>query len=168
MTERELTQKHRRLCRHGKRITAPYIRLEKDCLIWPWWKDKKESRAVVWVNGLGDNAARHLWRLFKGPIPEGMCVCHHCDNPSCVELTHFFLGTQADNVADKKRKGRQRGAVGEANSGAKLTWVEVDEIREIYTGSGVTRRELALTYGVTQANICHIVNHKTWIPGKEG
>lgn len=51
-------------------------------------------------------AHRVAWILTHGPIPEGMVVCHHCDNPPCCNPKHLFVGTQADNVHDRDRKGR--------------------------------------------------------------
>ena len=52
-------------------------------------------------------AHRVAWEIAYGPIPEGAKVLHRCDNPPCIEPTHLFLGTQADNVADMIAKGRQ-------------------------------------------------------------
>lgn len=49
---------------------------------------------------------RAAWELANGPIPDGVCVLHHCDNPSCCNVEHLFLGTQADNMQDKSSKGR--------------------------------------------------------------
>lgn len=54
----------------------------------------------------GKAAHRVVWALFHGPIPDGMLVCHRCDNPPCVEPDHLFLGSHGDNVEDSIRKGR--------------------------------------------------------------
>lgn len=49
---------------------------------------------------------RAVWIIFNGPIPNGLKVCHTCDNPPCGNISHLFLGTQADNMRDCRDKGR--------------------------------------------------------------
>lgn len=49
---------------------------------------------------------RVAWEVANGPIPDGMCVCHRCDNPPCVNPLHLFLGTRSDNIVDMWNKGR--------------------------------------------------------------
>jgi len=54
-------------------------------------------------------AHRVAWETANGPIPPGMCICHHCDNPRCINVSHLFIGTHADNMADMAAKGRAPG-----------------------------------------------------------
>jgi hypothetical protein len=113
-------------------------------------------------------ASRVAWELANGPIPDGLLVCHKCDNPACVNVEHLFLGTHKDNMEDMVRKGRwnvggkQRGSKGEKHGQAKLTDAQVMEIRRLYAFGGITCKELAVRYGIVQGIVSAIVNHKTW------
>ena len=99
----------------------------------------------------GIHAHRAAWEHEHGSIPPGMFVCHHCDNPPCFEITHLFLGTHQDNMADMKAKGRARGAEGLTNFNGRLTHEQVDEICSRYqrVGSRTNQRALAAEFGVT-------------------
>lgn len=100
-------------------------------------------------------AHRLSYELHYGPIPEGMCVCHTCDNRLCVNPAHLWLGTNADNVADKmnkKRRGRS----------AKLTESQVIEIRNEYARGGVTYQSIADKYGIGMVTVFHIIQRRTW------
>lgn len=101
-------------------------------------------------------AHRLAWELVHGPIPEGMCVLHHCDNPACVRPSHLFLGTQKENVQDMYAKGRQPDLRGERNPKCKLIDQDVHDIRR---GEmlGATQTELAELYGITQGYVSKIL-----------
>ena len=110
-------------------------------------------------------AHRRFYEAFVGHIPDDMCVCHRCDNPSCVNPKHLFLGSQSDNILDAVNKNRWRD--GERSNLSKLTWPKVREIRRRYKGNarynrGPTQQELAEEYGVSRHGISMIVRHKSW------
>lgn len=99
-------------------------------------------------------AHRVSWQLFRGEIPEGMYACHSCDNPRCVKPSHLFLGTPADNMQDRDRKGRHRCGIGRA----KLDIAQVREIR----AAKESQVKLAKMYGVHQSTISDIKNRVHW------
>ena len=123
------------------------------------------------TTGDGGNVTRYAhrisWIIHNGDIPEGMCVCHHCDNPGCVNPAHLFLGTKADNNADMLSKGRcytgpPESHRGEANGCARLTEEKVREIRQLLKIGGRTQQSIGDDYGVHYSTICDINKGRTW------
>lgn len=109
-------------------------------------------------------AHRYSYSINVGPIPEGINVCHHCDNPSCVRPSHLFLGTNADNAADRDAKGRQVVRRGEEFTHSKLTDESVRFIRENYTpGHPVFgSRAMARKFGVSSTVVKWVRQNKIW------
>lgn len=110
---------------------------------------------------------RVAYELAYGEIPDGLLVCHRCDNPLCCNPTHLFLGTNADNAKDKVSKGRQaRGGnisrPGEKHPNHKLNNEKVAYIRSEYATKKKNKAELAREMGVHFGTITFIVNRVTW------
>jgi hypothetical protein len=103
---------------------------------------------------------RYSYRLYRGQIPEGLEVCHTCDNKKCVNPEHLFLGTQQDNMTDMVNKGRS--LTGEKGTNTKLTWEQVREIRKLYKTGKHSQYTLADLFNVSRSNIKFILNNKTW------
>jgi hypothetical protein len=102
---------------------------------------------------------RASWVIHKGKIPEGLFVCHTCDNKECTNPEHLFLGTHKENTLDMVTKNRQ--AIGIRNGCAKLSENDVIEIKK-HLSLGNTYRELAEKFSVSTTNIAHIKNRKLW------
>jgi len=157
-----------------------YVVRTDGCWLWRGFRNRA-GYGKLWsgitVNGKQNDkryAHRVSYELHRGPIPPGMCVLHHCDTPSCVRPDHLFLGTHADNVHDKMRKGR--GNTGDRNGSrthpeafprgsqvaqAKLTESDVTAILERHA-SGCSGAALAREYGVSASAIHHILHGVTW------
>lgn len=96
------------------------------------------------------------WIIHNGAFDSNLCVCHKCDNPSCVNPNHLFLGTQQRNLEDMRSKGRQ--TFGESHGTSKLTQANVDFIRS----SDWTQERLATRFGVSQTCISKIKLRQRW------
>lgn len=130
---------------------------------WEWRGHRgTEGYGVITACGQPWRAHRLSWIIANGDIPKGMCVLHKCDNPPCVNPKHLFLGTRIDNSKDKVAKGRQVHLRGELSGNSKLTDEQVIAIRMAYSNSAITQNQLAKKYRVTEENIKHIIDGKTW------
>lgn len=141
---------------------------------WEWNRGRFEQgygkfnkRAIAY--GLSPYAHRTSWILHHGPIPEGMCVCHKCDNPCCVNPDHLFLGTLQDNSDDAAAKGRMYGwkrPRGEDSGRSKLTQDQVNFIRS----SPLSHQEVSILIGATVQRVKKIRSGKSWkdrTPGRK-
>lgn len=88
---------------------ANVVRTRRGCLEWKGTRTF-ENYGRLFVRRRSIRAHRLAWELVHGPIPDGLCVCHQCDNPPCVNPDHLFLGSHQDNNRDAVRKGRSRWA----------------------------------------------------------
>lgn len=107
-------------------------------------------------------AHRLAYELRCGAIPEGLCVCHSCDNPPCINPDHLWLGTQADNQADKYLKRRSSAPSGEQNHNAKLTELQVRGIKRLLQDPNANPYLIATDYGVSFSTIFSIRRGQTW------
>ena len=136
-----------------------------DC--WEWTAAKNRfGYGQIRISGKTVLAHRASWELANGSIPKGRgyhgtCVLHHCDNKTCVNPKHLFLGTQADNIHDMERKGRQRHPRGEVHGRSKLSEQNVHEIRSLLK-AGQIQREIASVYDVDETTICNISTGYSW------
>ena len=106
-------------------------------------------------------AHRASWLIHKGEIPEGLCVCHSCDNRSCSNPDHLFLGTPKENTLDMHKKGRHRSSSGINHYNVKLTEDDVRSIKELikqrFSQSNISKR-----FNVHPGTIQNIADGKTW------
>ena len=107
------------------------------------------------------SAHRLSYETFNGKITDGMFVCHKCDNPSCVNPEHLFLGTRQDNVNDREAKNRNNHALGESVGSSKLTKNDVKEAIKM-RNNGKTYQSIANYFSVHKKTIMNIIKQKTW------
>lgn len=139
-----------------------WAKVDKSGECWEWTGCKQPSGYGKFrINSQHHRAHRVAWQLTYGDIPSDLLVCHHCDNPSCVNPAHLFLGTQKDNVQDSVRKGRFYTAKGEKRWNAKLIAEDVLRIREAFL-FGAKVKDLAAVYGVGVQNIRKIIRKESW------
>jgi hypothetical protein len=111
-------------------------------------------------------AHRFSWELHHGPIPPGMKVCHKCDNPPCIRPDHLFLGTQQENLADMRAKGRAKPPPrvthrGQATWNARLTEPQVLEIRRL-AAQGLKATAVGRAIGVDRYLVRGVLEGRTW------
>lgn len=166
----ELQKASNRYVPFTERFERSYIP-EPNSGCWLWYGRPRGSNDYGSINRDGKPIAAHRasWELVNGAVPNGLFVLHECDNSSCVNPEHLFLGTHQDNSDDKVFKGRHsRGAAhsaakknparGVANGNSKLTESDVLAIRAL----NISQRKIAAMYGVTQSLISNIKRREIW------
>lgn len=128
---------------------------ESGCWLWDGFLDKG-GYGHISIKGWPVRAHRASWLAYRGEIPDGLCVLHECDVPSCINPSHLFLGTDEDNMRDRARKNRV--AFGTRSGQSKLKPDQVLAIR----ASDLSDRELARLYGVSAPSISSIRRRQTW------
>jgi hypothetical protein len=137
------------------------------CWIWPGGRDK-DGYGFISVRApksTTHKTHRLSYEIFTGLVPEGLCVCHYCDNPPCCNPDHLWLGTKRDNNQDRSLKGRTvtRNSSGENNPRAILTKEDVLFLR----GVGKPKKRegweaLSKLFGVSESSIRKVLNGTTW------
>lgn len=147
-----------------KRIAAFHSKTDKSSGLfgcWLWTGATNGRYGGFWWNDKMISAHRVAWEIAHGEIPSGLYVCHHCDNPRCVNPSHLFLGTSLDNNRDMIRKGRNRSLRNEESPACKFSDAVVAEIRTLYSRGGITQQELGNRFGVSLAHVSFIVNKRS-------
>lgn len=146
------------------RYWANVNKVEGDCWIWTGAKRNYKGYGTIALPGRGNGSItthRFAWKLAFGDIPEGLHVLHKCDNPSCVNPEHLFLGTNNDNVQDKCKKGRLNHVKGEKSGVSKLTEKDILLIKQLRK-DGLLHREIAEKLNITKGNVGFILRGETW------
>ena len=133
---------------------------KKDCWLWKGGK-LKTGYGIHNFGYRSIGAHRAAWVIFNGPIPDGLLVCHKCDNPQCVNPDHLFVGTAQENHQDRAKKGRSADRHGEKHPCNKFLDEDIVRIRKMHK-EGIGQVEIANIYRVTPSTISLIVNHKRW------
>jgi hypothetical protein len=147
------------------KIEAFWEKVQKGDGCWSWTAAKhRDGYGMVNMDTGIRKAHRVAWEVTHGQIPDGMDVCHTCDNPICCNPAHLWLGTHNDNMADRVAKGRT--LAGQKNFHATLTDAQAAEIRRLFKRTSAHRsniRELAEMFGVKYGVVLQIVNGRTYL-----
>jgi len=134
------------------------VRGSEEC--WPWLAATKQGGygRISGERGEPQLSHRVAYKLAVGTIPDGLVVCHRCDNPSCVNPSHLYLGTQADNLCDMRSKGRGNPPRGSRHPKARLT----EELARAIRHDPRSHRQIARELGIGKSTIGMVKAGITW------
>jgi hypothetical protein len=140
-----------------------FAKVEKTNGCWNW-------KACVGSSGYGRfgvgpdtlNAPRVSWIMHRGEVPKGLWILHTCDNKLCVRPEHLYLGTAKENVMDTIKRTGLNVPKWEKHRDAKLTWIAVRAIRDLYKSGSWSYSRLGLKFGVSKSCIDGVVSGRHW------
>lgn len=128
---------------------------------WTWRGKSNGLHSEAWRRGKRVGAHRAAWEIANGKsIPDGMMICHKCDNPPCVRPDHLFLGTSSDNNKDMAAKNRS--SHGAKNGQSKLTEADALGVKIDYA-RGISPTIIGFKYGISGATVCKIGLGQSWV-----
>lgn len=128
---------------------------------WPWMGAVWEGYGIFYVKNADYRSHRVAWSIINGPIPDGLFVCHTCDNRPCCNWNHLVAETSRWNIDDKVAKGRAQRLKGEMNAWHRLTDSKVIQARLLHS-RGVKMKVIAEMFGVDRSAVDLAVKRKTW------
>jgi len=137
------------------------VRRGTDSECWEWIAHRnRDGYGHIYIAKRLLRAHRVSWVIAFGNIEDGACVLHRCDNPSCVNPKHLFIGTHKDNVEDMRNKGRQRW-IKAGEKRIKLSREQVEMLRGD-KANGASSTQLAAKYGISRSHARRIANGTKW------
>lgn len=144
-----------------KYVVRFYSKINKTDTCWLWTNHlDKDGYGSMRVYKTRLQAHRLSYIIHKNNKIKNKLICHSCDNPTCVNPQHLFIGTHQDNVDDMFKKGRENKAKGFDLPQAKLSIDQAREIRAKWVPRKYTMKQLATEYGVSKGSIQKIIEHK--------
>lgn len=139
-----------------------YVNKTLPCWIWEGSKDS-HGYGHIKDNKKLKISSRVSWELYRGKIPKNMFVCHTCDNPSCVNPEHLWIGSHTDNMRDSFSKNRMTRHRGEDNCRSKITMKIANKIRKLYSDKNITQRQIANMFKISNQLVSLIIRNESWI-----
>jgi len=147
-----------------ERLNRLSVKNDNNCIEWVGTLRNGYGRLMIGSRKTGRksvSAHRLAYELNLGAIPEGMYVCHECDNRKCINPEHLFLGTHQDNIDDREKKGRNKPRRGVDNVNAKLNPTIVTSAKRL-RAKGLTFQAIADRFNVHKTTIMSAIKGETW------